>query len=417
MGKFQSQRPQSLSPVTDWATICLAVLLLAGAFLLVLLAKPGGDAAVTWFDDISLTVFALGAAVCTAMAAGRNWGSRRGIAWACISAGLFMNTFGEVAWGVQELALGKEDVFPSVADIGYLGLYPPVLLGLLLLPQAPSSGFWRLRMLIDVTIGIAAVATVTSVLVLDKIAGGGQSTSSETAVSMAYPLADLAVVFAVLALIARAGTSATGPLVFLAIGFGAIAVSDGLYTYLTQIGEYDTGSYIDAGWLAGYAMIAMAGAARTDTYVGAEPTGREAANPPRLWQQFVMFTPVAAFGGLILAESDLRTVAPVAAFIGIVGLMFLRQIITHREILKIYERDLGFTDELESKVRVQTLELWRRRAWEKKENDPADVNLPAPTRDWDGGEMEEPPATQDWDGKPPGQRPLTAHTRDLSQPR
>ena len=386
MGSLSSQ-PQSQQPSMDWASMCLGALAIAMAFLVVLLAKPGGDEAVTWIDDITLTIFAFGAAALAALAAAINWGSRRGTAWGFIAAGLFMNAFGEVAWGVQELALGKDDVFPSVADIGYLGLYPFVFLGLLLLPQAPASGFWRVKMMIDVLIGVAAVATVTSVLVLDRVISASDTTGLETAVSLAYPLADLAVIFAVLTLIARSGSnSATGPLVFLALGFGAIAVSDSSYMYLTQIGEYGSGSYIDAGWLAGYILVAMAGAVRTHQYASGETTADVTDNPPRLWQEAAMYTPVVGFGVLIMADADLRSEPAIGVFLAIVALMFLRQLITHREILKIYERQLGFAVDLEFKVRAQALELWHRRAWEKKEHDPADVTLPAPTRDWDGGE-------------------------------
>jgi hypothetical protein len=386
MGPFQSQARSQVAGL-DWPSMCLGALMLAMVFLLILLAKPGGDTAVNWIDDITLTIFSLAATVFTAAAAARNRGSRRGLGWALISFGLLMNTFGEVAWGIQELGLGKEDVFPSVADIGYLGLYPPVFLGLLLLPQAPSSGLWRLKMSIDVLVGVAAVAAVTSTIVLHSIISAGDTSGTERALSLAYPLADLAIIFAILALIARSGsTSAVGPLVFLALGFGAIAFSDSLYTYLTEIGKYDSGSYIDAGWLAGYTLVAMAGAARAHAYASSEPTAAAKNDPPQLWQQVAMYTPVVAFAGLILVDGDLRQVLPLAAFIGIVALMFVRQLITHGEILRIYERQLGFADELESKVRAQTLELWHRRAWEKKENDPADVTLPAPTRDWDGGE-------------------------------
>jgi hypothetical protein len=224
------------------------------------------------------------------------------------------------------------------------------------------------------------------VVVLDSVIAASDTTGTETAVSLAYPLADLAVIFAVLTLIARSGSSsATGPLVFLALGFGAIAVSDSSYTYLTQIGEYGSGSYIDAGWLAGYVLVAMAGAARIHQYASSEATAGAADDPPRLWQEVVMYAPVLGLGGLVIADPDLRSGPAIGIFVAIVALMFLRQLITHRQILKIYERQLGFAGELESKVRVQNLELWRRRAWEK-EYDPADVNLPAPTRDWEGAE-------------------------------
>jgi hypothetical protein len=69
-----------------------------------------------------------------AIVAARNWRTRTGYAWALISFGLFMIAAGEVAWGIQELGMGGEVPFPSAADVGYLGIYPPVFLGLLLMP-------------------------------------------------------------------------------------------------------------------------------------------------------------------------------------------------------------------------------------------------------------------------------------------
>ena len=69
-----------------------------------------------------------------AIVAARNWRTRTGYAWALISFGLFMIAAGEVAWGIHELGMGGEVPFPSAADVGYLGIYPPVFLGLLLMP-------------------------------------------------------------------------------------------------------------------------------------------------------------------------------------------------------------------------------------------------------------------------------------------
>jgi hypothetical protein len=55
-----------------------------------LVAKPGGDEALVWFDDIALALAPCFAACVAAFVAARNWGTRTGYAWALISFGLFM---------------------------------------------------------------------------------------------------------------------------------------------------------------------------------------------------------------------------------------------------------------------------------------------------------------------------------------
>ena len=381
MGSYTSHhRPRGED--LDGGTVLVLGLIAQLAFLLVLVAKPGGESGVRWFDDIALAAFSLGAAAIAALAAGQTRGSRRGKAWACISAGLFLNAFGEIAWGVQELVLGKEDIFPSVADIGYLGMYPLVFLGLLLMPQAPATGLRRMKVAVDVLIGISAVFAISSTLILGKLVSGGDSSTFDTAIGLAYPLADVAIILAVLVVIGRSRRAqGSSSLAYLAVGFVAIAFADSLYTYLTEIGEYSSGSYIDAGWIAGYCIIAYG------AYVGARhdsPSGQihgEDDEPAPLWQPLAMYAPLVPLGALLLAQSDASDGGLLVAFLVIVALMFCRQMIAHIEDLTVNQRLTELTTQLGDRLRTKSLELWQRQAFEPGQ-DPADRPMPAPTRDW-----------------------------------
>jgi len=384
---FQGYRARAHG--ADWTVIFVAGLAWVLTFQLVLLARPGGETGVNWFDNLALTLTSGVATVCASLAAGRDRGTRRGVAWAFIAAGLALNTFGEAAWAVQELVLGKADTFPSVADIGYLGLYPPVFLGLLLMPQAPASGLRRMKMLIDVIIGTGAIAGVAAALVLGRILSGDDGSTLETGISLSYPLADVAIVFAVLVLIGRSGRSpARGSLVFLGIGFAAIAVSDSAYTYLTQAGEYGSGSYVDTGWIAGYTMVTMAGAVSAFRQIGTEELRADEEEPPGMWQPVLMYAPIIPLAVVMLFEETVQNTALFAAFLGIVGLMFIRQLIAQRENVMLTRQLVRLTAQLQSKIKQQNLELWHRRAWDGKE--PEQHTMPAPTRDWDGKPVEEP---------------------------
>lgn len=359
MSSYGSRRPDRQ---VDWLVASTVAVCWALVFALVLAVKPGGDTGVTWFDDVALLLTALVAATVAVIAARRDWGTRRGLAWAFIAAGLLANAFGEAAWGVQELALGKEDVFPSVADAGYLGLYVPVFLGLLLMPQAPASGLRRLKMSLDVLIGLGAVAAVSSVLVVDSVLDDSGATTLERVIGLAYPLADIGVVFAVLVLLGRTGRSpAAGALVFLALGFACIALSDSLYTYLSYTGDYASGSYIDAGWVAGYGFVTLAAAMSAYRGAGTDAVVAEREEPAFVWQPLAMYAPVAPMGGVLIVDHGLRDGPLFVMFILIAGVMFLRQFIAHLENVSLNRRLADQAVQLEQKVRTQSLELWKQR--------------------------------------------------------
>jgi hypothetical protein len=226
-----------------------------------------------------------------------------------------------------------------VADIGYFGLYPLVFLGLLLMPQAPATGLRRMKMVVDVLIGISAVFAISSTLILGKLVSGGDSSTFDTAIGLAYPLADVAIILAVLLVISRSRRAqGSSSLAFLAVGFVAIAFADSLYTYLTEIGEYSSGSYIDAGWIAGYCIIAYG------AYVGARqdsPSWQvhgEDDEPAPIWQPLAMYAPLVPLGALLLAQSDASDNGLLVAFLVIVALMFCRQLIAHVEDLTVNQR-------------------------------------------------------------------------------
>lgn len=146
----------------DWRwPVVASILVFQLLFVGWLVIKPGGEALLMWFDDISVAAAPLLAGVMSLVAARRYRGSKAGAAWAFIALGLFLFTFGDATWAIQELALGSEVPFPSVSDIGYLGAYPLVFVGLLLMPLAPATGRRRMKLTLDVLIGLAAIAVLS----------------------------------------------------------------------------------------------------------------------------------------------------------------------------------------------------------------------------------------------------------------
>ena len=344
----------------DWRwPAAVALLVFQVLFVDWLLLKPGGETALLWFDDIAVAVAPFVAGVMSLAAARRYWGSRTGVGWGLIGVGLFLFTFGDATWAFQELAMGIEVPFPSVSDIGYLGGYLPVFLGLLLMPQAPATGLRRTKLTLDILIGITAVGLISWHTVIAPLLAEGSGSHLADAVSVAYPFLDLAIVFAVLILVARARPGASSlPILLLGAAFAVTAFSDSLYTYLSQVGDYATGSYIDAGWLAGYNLVTLAALLSVGPRLRTDPRPRDEEPPTSFWQSIAIYGAVVPVGVLLLVDMQ-RFLA--AGVLVVVALMFVRQLVTIREDIVLNSRLAELSAKLEVKVKEQTLRLLHRR--------------------------------------------------------
>jgi hypothetical protein len=325
-----------------------------------LVVKPGGDGALVWFDDIALALTSSFAACTAAIVAARNWHSRTGYAWALIALGLFSIAAGEVAWGVQELGMGGEVPFPSVADVGYLGIYPPVFLGLLLIPQAPVSGLRRLRIALDTLIAIAAIAIVSWHLVLADLINESMDNALAKGVSLAYPFADLGIVFAALVLIGRClRTTSSLAIACLAGGFVAMASSDSLYTYLTSVNDYASGSYIDFGWIVAYSLVTVAALIFLTSGISFE-RGREGLEETSaIWPSLIAYVPLiplAVVHMLALASEEQPNLLIEGGILAVFALVIARQILAIYENVHLNRGLAQRADELSQKLMMQKLE-------------------------------------------------------------
>jgi hypothetical protein len=325
-----------------------------------LVVKPGGDDALVWFDDIALALApTLAACLAGAVALG-NWGTKTGYAWGLISFGLFTIAAGEVAWGIQELGIGGEVPFPSVADIGYLGVYPPVFIGLLLMPHSPVSGLRRVRIAIDTLIATAAIALTSWHLILADLFAESAESALAKSVSLAYPFADIGILFAALLLIGRSGRGNSAvAMACLAGGFAAMASSDSLYTYLTSVNDYASGSYIDFGWIVAYSFIAIAALfALTDRSSFERRTG-SVEERPALWPSLVTYiplVPMVVVHMISLASEEQNTLAIEGGIFAVFALVIARQMLTIYENVHLNRRLAQGADELSQKLMLQKLE-------------------------------------------------------------
>jgi two-component system, cell cycle sensor histidine kinase and response regulator CckA len=183
-------------------------------------------------------------------------------AWALIGAGMLSLAIGDAVWYWLSLV---ENVSPatSLADVFYLGEYPLLIGGMILLVRARPDR----ATLLDTLMITTGVFVVILEFVVRPSLEGYTGSALDLAVLVAYPIADVALL-AVAVRSALTGNIRSPVLLLLLGGLSVTFLADSLYLWISQVNpDFDlNGSPMDAGWLISmisWAAAAMHPAART----------------------------------------------------------------------------------------------------------------------------------------------------------
>ena len=181
-------------------------------------------------------------------------GARR--AWRLMALAAGCGWVGNLIWFYQERVVGVFP-FPSWGDVGYLAVYPLALLGLICLRDRQMTRAERFAFALD-----AGVVLVTGIMISWYFAVGPalalEADPLSTAVSLAYPVGSMVVLFGVAVLIMSGGTFGKRRAVqLLAIGLTTFMAADIIYAYAFLQGTYESGDRIDMVSLTGQFLIAV----------------------------------------------------------------------------------------------------------------------------------------------------------------
>jgi diguanylate cyclase (GGDEF)-like protein len=309
-----------------WAA--LAVVVFAIAFAVWIAFEPGGHwLALVVSDGSAVLVSLLAGLACMHTAKGVEGRTRWG--WTLLGAGMMSWSLGETMWGFYEVVLGVEVPFPSVADIGYLGSVPLSMAGIAALVPVRTRAA---RTVLDGLIISGSLLYVSWATALGSIFRNTELTTVEWAVSIAYPLADLAIASMVLILLSQADRTRWAPLGILAAGMLSLAVADTAFAYLVEIGAYVTGHPVDTAWIVGYMLIGLAALWASETRGAAE-----LVTHPKL-QVALPYIPLGiALGASAILPITREKTDPFLYFLGttLVLLVVFRQIFTLRDNMQL----------------------------------------------------------------------------------
>ncbi|MFG3207499.1 putative bifunctional diguanylate cyclase/phosphodiesterase [Streptomyces sp. NPDC048192] len=179
-------------------------------------------------------------------------------AWMLFALSSMMAALGNAVWGWYEVVLGQSVPSPSYADLFFLCFAPPAIVGLLVLAKRPVTKAGWICLGLDAWLIGGSLLTLSWSLALAQAARFDGPSVAHTALSLAYPLMDIALVSMVLALHFRRSPG-NRTAVNTAIGALALTVMcDALFTSPLLHSSYHSGQLLDAGWFSGSLLLAYA---------------------------------------------------------------------------------------------------------------------------------------------------------------
>ncbi len=279
-------------------------------------------------DDLAEAVAPVLAATACVIAGRRHRGRAR-VGWYLIGASALTWGIGQGAWSYLELVIHRQNPFPSVADIGYLGSVPVLFAGLFTMPVWPSGSVAKFRAVTDGLLIAGGLVLISWHTVLAALVASPADTVLGQALSLAYPLGDVIVVTTLAIMWSRTLSESRGPILLLIAGLGSIALADSTFAYLQAQATFGSGNVIDIGWAAGYLLVALAALLAVS-----RPMGTRRGSAPRWRAAILPYTPLpvalgfAAFERLTQGYINLLTLS---ITVGLFLLVLLRQGLAVRE--------------------------------------------------------------------------------------
>ncbi|MFJ9708054.1 putative bifunctional diguanylate cyclase/phosphodiesterase [Streptomyces sp. NPDC101234] len=217
----------------------------------------GSNQIALFMGDFGLTA-AAGTAAVSCFLYARSPRVRFRPAWLLFALSSAMAALGNAVWGWYEVVLQRPVPSPSYADLFFLCFAPPAIVGLLVLAKRPVTKAGWICLGLDAWLIGGSLLTLSWSLALAQAARFDGPSVAHTALSLAYPLLDIALVSMVLALHFRRSPG-NRTAVNTAIGALALTVMcDALFTSPLLHSSYRSGQLLDAGWFAGSLLLAYA---------------------------------------------------------------------------------------------------------------------------------------------------------------
>ncbi|MCC6179690.1 MAG: GAF domain-containing sensor histidine kinase [Chloroflexi bacterium] len=267
------------------AVIAGALLILTYGLLVV--GVPRNSQMLVAIDNLGGTAAALLASVLAIGAARAQRLPRARISWLLLGLGMASWAAGDIYAAWNALVLGAAPTVPSPADLGYLTMLPLALAGVLLRPTMRPRDVGPWLLLLDACLAMAAILAVAWVLVLGPMFDLLDMDPIVQAVTLAYPIGDLGILFCLVVTTLRETENRPASALML-VALAMLAVADAGYLPLAAHRTSYTGHPLDVLWFAGLIVLALAAVVEHDQPLEASPTP-----PPSVGAPWLFMAPAA----------------------------------------------------------------------------------------------------------------------------
>ncbi len=319
------------------------VAIAAGSFLAIVLAyllAPADRRALV--AGVSWTWAMVYAIACCAVAARRHPSPDQRRAWVWIGAGCILFLAGELVWSYYELIRRVKPPYPSLADVGFLGVYVCFLVAVTKLVGAAPRRRFDYELLIDtvlVTLTAGALAYEFLLKPLFDLAGNVPSLLT----SIGWSVGGIGVLWLILVELlrhTRVPLAAAGVVTAL----GVLCVTNVLYAAAALRGTFRSGGVLDLGWDAGLLLLAAAAAVAPAAPPTAEAGARAiSGNAARIAALVIGLAGIGtvAIRNALSAEPDAGSAVLIALAVGIIGLRLVHSTRADRRYATLLENEVA----------------------------------------------------------------------------
>lgn len=318
------------------------------AILLVLLTTVSSRATEEQLVQFSLVFAASASAASTSYRARRSLGPRRR-AWSIMTAGLLLGIFGNVWIAAAEVASAP----PAAAVLGDLAFLLAIVAGmaaLLSFPTVPRLGSESVRMILDGVVVGGSVLFVMSIVVFPEVLAAGGQVFVRQVFALVIPFFDVVLATLAVLVIVRASRPDRPALALFGSGLLLYSIADLVFAAQSAQGSFALGAVSDVGWVAGYALVALAALHPIAEVPSDEDPQNDGSSVAGTVVVFAVFLGAAIFELAYAGTGRTTTVLAV-----VVWLMTILAVAA-RQVLLIIDNE-HFTRDLEDRVRRRTADL------------------------------------------------------------
>lgn len=300
-------------------------------------------------------------------------------AWMMLAIGELCLTLGDAFWAYIE-TVQHQDPFASLADIPNLLTYPFFMIGLLLLPSVVHSLRDRIKMGLDtIIIIITSVLFFWPFMIKPTIDKNIQADSLIVALSLAYPILDLLLLFFVAHLLFRKlNLPGNKALKILVLSFCTWIATDTILFRQNLDETYMPGGLVDSGYILVYLLMGLAAISQIMAVKRGDFSSNlriEARYDQNSWPSYLPYLCVVGAFSMLILDHYHDVALPftvLSTSVGvIVGLVIVRQILLLNENADLYsdaqqeimerkwaeQEIIHLNEKLEERVRLRTSEL------------------------------------------------------------